>query len=262
MLAFSQPPLGEPAHPDATYAFTALMAVAFVAMVGWSLWVARRERTWVPIACLLGGVIAFGYEPVLDSVAHIFYPLGSPLTFVTLFDTTIPVFVLLAWVFWAGAGTFLMSRYYDREPAGRDVLKWFLVICVLEAAFEYPAVLSEALIYYGDQPLKIAGFPWYWTFANTAPVFFAGYVLHLAKPHLRGVGGFAFTAMLPPFAYLGIGGGASWPIWLTLNGEVPIAIVWIAGLITIALSVVLVALLSRAVDRRYVLTVRTEEVTA
>ena len=247
-FAYSQPPLGEPAHPTATYLFTALMAVFFIGLVAWALLVARRERTWLPIACMLGGLISFGFEPVLDSVAHIFYPLGSPLTAVTIFDTTIPWFVVMAYVFWVGAGALLVSRWFEQGRTGRDVMVWFLAACALEVLFEYPAVLSGALFYYGDQPFKLFGYPLYWPFTNAGAAFAAGYVIYLAKPHLAGARGFAVATLIPPLVFFAFSAMGSWPVWLAINGETSMPVIWLAGAVAIALQISLVRLVAWAVD--------------
>ncbi len=249
LVAYSQPPFDEPAHETATYLFTALMAVFFTGLVVWSLWIAHRERTWLPIACLVGGVISFAAEPILDGVAHIFYPLGSPLTVVTLFDTTIPLYVWMAWVFWVGAGTYLLMRWYEGGRTGRDVMHLFLVCIVLEAMFEYPAVLSEALIYYGDQPLELAGFPLYWPFGNSGSVFVAAYALLLAKPYLIGARGFVIAALIPPLGFLAATAMGSWPVWLAINGEAPMSVIWLAGATSIALYLALVGLVGWMLER-------------
>lgn len=250
VLAFSRQPLDEPVHEIATYAFTGLMVVACAAMVTWSLRVAHRESTWLPIACLLGGLLAFGFEPVLDSVAHILYPLGSPLTVVTIFDATIPAFVVLAYIFWVGAGAFMLMRWLETGPSGARIVRTFLVFCLVEPLFEYPAVLSKALLYYGDQPLKVFGYPWYWSFGNTGAVFIAAYVLLIARPHLRGAGGFAVAALIPALSYCGVSAMGSWPVWIAINSEAPIAVIWLAGAVAIMLHVSLVRLMAWCVDHR------------
>lgn len=249
LIAYSQPPLSEPAHPTATYLFTAFLGVFFVGLVAWCVFVARRERTWLPLACLVGGLLSFGFEPVLDAVGHIFYPVGTPLTVVTIFDTSIPFFTVMAYIFWMGAGTLLIARWLERGRSGRDVLTLFAAVVVLEACFEYPAVLSKTLIYFGDAPFKLFDFPLHWAFGNTAAVLVTGYALYLARPYLSGAGGFVLAALIPALGYFAISAMGSWPVWLALNSEVPMAVIWLAGAAAIALDLLFVRLVALAVDR-------------
>ena len=250
LVAISRPPLGEPAHETATYLFTVLMAVFFVGLAVWSGVVARRERSWLPLACLVGGLVSFAYEPLLDSVAHIFYPVGSPLIAGTIYGSSIPWFVVMAYVFWVGAGTFLLARYFDRRPTGRAVLQAYLLACCVEPLFEYPAVLSKALLYYGDQPFKLFDYPLYWPFGNSGSVFVAGYVLHLARPYLKGLRGFVVAALVPALGFFAVNGAGSWPVWLAINSDTPMAVIWLAGAAAIALHVSFVRLVALGADRR------------
>jgi hypothetical protein len=249
LIAYGGQPLSEPAHPTATYLFTVLMGAFFAGLVVWSVLIARKERTWLPIACLAGGALSFAFEPVLDAVGHIFYPLGSPLTVVTIFDTTIPLYVWMAYVFWVGAGSYLMMRWLERGRSGADLMRMFLIWVLLEPLFEYPAVLSKALIYYGDQPFELFDYPLYWPPGNSGAVFVAAYALLLAKPYLRGARGFVVAALIPPLGFFAANAMGSWPVWLAINSEAPLSVIWLAGAVSIALYVALTRLVGWMLDR-------------
>ena len=139
-----------------------LGAGALVA-VGLSVWIARRERTPVPVLVLLGALLCVAYEPIGDMMVLAYYPERGQVTWVELFGREIPVFIGLMYLCYIGP--FLLGFEALRRRGFTTRIWWSLwagtaaAIVVIEIAV---MSIDAAWLYYGPQRTVVADLP-VWT---------------------------------------------------------------------------------------------------
>jgi hypothetical protein len=134
-------------------------AVAVVAVVRTAL----RERRAVPVLVLIGTLLCVIYEPIGDRMVLAYYPEQGQITWVTLFDRGIPLFIGLMYLAYIPP-FFLVFESLRRR--GFTVRTWWglwagsiLAIEVIEVTVMQ---FGSAWVYYGPQRTVVADLP-VWT---------------------------------------------------------------------------------------------------
>ena len=123
------------------------------ALVSW-------DRTKQPIFLLLlaGGYICSFDEPLIDFLCHCFFP-GDGWIGHTVFDRSIPIWVVLAYVVFYGGFTYVLSAAFKNGVTRRTLWISIGIWGALNLAMEIPLLQSKLYVYYGDQPFMVGGFP-------------------------------------------------------------------------------------------------------
>lgn len=157
-LAIDQPPWGitTPATPQTI--ITVALAVAVVgffiaALVSW-----YRTRQPAFLLLLAGGYVCSFNEPLIDFLCHCFFPADGWIGH-TVFDRSIPIWVILAYVIFYGGLTYLLSAAFTRGVTRRALWIGIGIWGALNLAMEIPLLQSHLYVYYGDQPFLVGGFP-------------------------------------------------------------------------------------------------------
>lgn len=121
---------------------------------------AGRRQDRVPVLVLLGTLLCVVYEPIGDMLVLAYYPEQGQITWVTLFDRAIPVFIGLMYVCYIGPFVLLFEHLNRRRFTTRSW--WSLwagsaaAIILIELAVMQ---IGDAWVYYGPQRTVVAGLP-------------------------------------------------------------------------------------------------------
>ena len=224
-------------------AATAAAAIVLLGVVVYAIRAARRHHSLVPLACLLGGALTVGYEPLVDVLGMCRLPANYQWTLFTVLDRPMPVYAIL--VYCAFFGGFAIVSWNHLKSGGSAQGLWrkyVIAILINTFLFETPAVsIFSVYTYYGKQPLDFWGFPLWWPFVNTAGPLIAGAIIYVLASRFnvapRMLLGLAVIAV--PMMNGAVNGAAAYPTWLALNSDVPTWLAWIAGAVTIGLAILI-----------------------
>lgn len=226
------------AAPDAAALYTVVIGVAFAAIGVWCVVVAVRRHDPTPVLVLVSGLLAVGFEPVVDTLGLVWYARDNPWVAYTALDVPQPVFLLLGYsFFWGG----VVYATYRLLLAGVGPWRLFAAVVVMDLVVEILGVkVLDVGTYYGAQPFRVAGFPLWWAPVNGTVAVVGGRLLVYLVPRLRGWRRLGLLAVSPA-AFAGTHGVSAWPTWVALGSDVPGVVVWIAATLTMALAAGLVA---------------------
>jgi hypothetical protein len=119
-------------------------------------WYRIKQPTFLLL--LGGGYICSFNEPLIDFLCHCFFP-ADGWTGHTVFNRSIPIWVILAYVVFYGGLTYLLSVAFKNGVTRRTLWIAIGVWAALNLAMEIPLLQSNLYVYYGDQPFVVGGFP-------------------------------------------------------------------------------------------------------
>jgi hypothetical protein len=230
-----QPPVAMPMPTGFYWMFLVMCAIPFIAFLVFSLWVAARHRMYLPLLLMASGLVAVGWEPILDVLGNCWFPDGGPST--TLFTSLgrpMPMFVPFAYGWFLGAfALWFLPRFY-KGGSFQSLVRGWLILGVVNIVLESPAVIADVYIYYGDQPLNLWGFPLWWPICNALSPMVAAFLLYKLMPHLSGWRMLGVVLIIP--IAMGIAyGTTTWPVFMTINTDLPYALKTVAALVSIGL---------------------------
>lgn len=232
---------------------TAVAAVVLLGVVVYAVRVARRHHSLVPFAFLLGGALTVGYEPVVDVLGMCYLPKDYQWTLFSVLGRDMPVYTILVYcAFFGGFATVAWNHLKSGGPPRGLWRKYIAAILINTFAFETPAVaVFSVYTYYGKQPFNFWGFPLWWAFINTAGPLIAGALIYLLGNRFN-VGSrilLALGVIAVPMMDGAVNASAAYPTWLALNSDVPTWVAWIAGAVTVGLTILIMAGAIRTVQR-------------
>ena len=229
------------ADPGAAWTFMAVGAAFFLASAAWALRESLRHRNALAWLALLGGAIASLEESWIDHIIQLWYPYDSPWILFEGMGTPQPLYIHLIYPGFIGLGAYATYLGLRRDPGGRMLWPTFVAIMVMDLLFEGGATSAHVFYYYGPQPFQLVhdGWPAWVAPINAAGPMAAGWLMYRLEPTLRGARRLLF-ALLPPLAYTGVYGAASWPTHLLMNSGAAAAAIWAAAVVTMLLAVLVV----------------------
>lgn len=228
------------------YVFTAVVAVIAVVAIIFSLYLGRRLRSWIPILCCVGGFLAVFTEPLIDSHLYVWWPHHSQPDVFDIWGRKVPVVGMLAIMWYFGAGTYLRWMWLKRKGAAANVWALFLTEACVALVLEPLAIHFRIWYYYGEHGLTIFGYPVFWPFIAASCGAAAGTLLFKLGPRLTGFR-VLLTVPLIPSTIGAIYWFCGWPMYIVLNAQAPLPVVYTCNLISIGLSLIVVWLCTVAV---------------
>lgn len=231
------PPFDALAGSTAAWIFMgANIIAASIALIWTLIWVARN-RDAMPVFCMLGGFLAmFANEPILDRLMLVWYPVNSPLITMTLYGTSMPLYLLIGYPWYVGLGAFVVHRALKGGISSAGLWRIFAAIAVLDVIIELPSTLAGVHIYFGPQPNFFQyGLSVTIPFVMSAISLGCGFAVHwvLSSPKKPWTP-LAVIAIIPGSA-VGILVGTQWPVMLAQNSTTSLPIIWLTAAISIAL---------------------------
>jgi hypothetical protein len=203
----------------------------------------------VLLYCVLGGALAATFEPIVDVLGLVYLKEENALGTFTILDRTMPLYICFVYPWYVGGLGYLCYRLFQRGITTKGLFAMWGVIAVVDVLLESPGIVLDTYLYYGKQPFDIWGFPLWWGFVNPVMPMLAGALIYRVKPHLPGWK-LAAVILFIPMADGVANAAAGFPMWIALN-QTDVSYVWtyLAGFITLGLSLLCVWLISLAVAR-------------
>jgi hypothetical protein len=223
------------ANEAATVAFTILGLIIAAGAIGYGLRAWRRKRDPMPLYFLAGGLLATGFEPLLDLAAGVWYPSRGGIVAFTAAGTRIPLFVPLYYIWIIGGQAYLCWRAFNRKASVRDLWKLAALIAVVDLVTESFGVPIGAYGYFGQQPLNPYGFPLWYPMVNTVAPMLAGAIFHVLLPRLPARQRWILPLAIP-VGWAMACAGAGFPVWMSLHSDWPIWAAHIACAVTFVLG--------------------------
>jgi hypothetical protein len=231
---YPQPQPSWQVHPAVNATLTVLF---FMILAGFAVYAARLWRRGggpVGLILLIGGAAAFAIEPILDALGMCFHPRNQPVVW-DILGRPDPLFCLPIYMFWTGGCALLVWRALENGAARRHLWIFYGAAFVGDVLLETICLKLNAWYYYGNQPLRILDFPWWYASANAGFAVIGGVVLYVLADRLRGWGSL-IAVCVPGVSIIVSYAISAWPTWAALNTNLPAAAIWPAGLATVGLG--------------------------
>lgn len=189
----------------------------------WALYRQISKHDSVPILVWLGGFIASLNEGTIDYNLHLWWPTNLPGPAYQTFGLNVPLLIPFCYAFFVSMTGYFAYRMMERGLTLKGVFYVWIAVAMIDVLMEYPGTLSQAYIYYGDQPFKFGGFPWWQAWTNATGFVMLGFLLWLFVPILRGWKK-AVIILLPALGFHGAWGAVAWPNYMAMNFEGPFEI--------------------------------------
>jgi hypothetical protein len=244
-----------PAHPQSRMPltpeiiFTIFLGIPVAILLAVGIRHLAAGKRPVLLVCLLGGLCACVWEPIVDTMGLCYIKLGAEVSTYTILERTMPLFIPFVYTWYVGGLAYVAYRLYAAGITARGMFALYLTDVFVNIWLESPGVLMGAYEYYGSQPLNIWGLPLWWTLMNPLMPMIGGALIYRLEPFLRGWRILAIVALIPMVD--GITNAAiGWPMWISLNAG-DISLVWthLTALMSFSLALFVVWMLSLLVAR-------------
>jgi hypothetical protein len=249
LAAVPQPPI----HMVMPATQQAVFTIFIFAPLGVALAIAIRNLIRgegpVLLLCLIGGTVAAVFEPIVDVLGLVFFPRqGSWIAFETM-GRPVPLLIAFVYPWYVGGQGYLAYRLFQRGIDRRGVFRLWAIFFAVNIVLETPGLWFGVYTYYGRQPFDFWGFPLWWGFVNPVMPLIAGALILRVRPYLGS--GWRLLGIIPliPVADGLANGGVAWPMWATLNTDLPSVATYAAGIVTLGLALYAVWIVSLVVAR-------------
>ena len=158
-----------------TFFFIAGAAVVIFALP-WAIRAAVRSKNYTPLLVIGSGLLCSQLEPMLDTLGHLHWAKNLVPAF-TNFGVTVPALIPLCYVAFLGLEAYFC---YFVIRNGAHVQHFIMMLglgIVTDALMETIGINLRVYEYYGVQPYKFLGFPYWWGFINGASFVTVGAIL-------------------------------------------------------------------------------------
>lgn len=225
--------------------------IATAVILVWSLLIAKKYRSAVPVLMVGGGFTAIVLEPIVTYLGHAVHPVAGQIVSFTAVERAIPWHITLGYT--AGFGLYYLLLY-PKMVAGTVTasLLWkttFVTALCYFLGEAYP-VSNGLWIYYDHQPLHLwkGTAPLVWNFLNAACMLMGAALIHLLLPQLTGIKQLLVLVLAPMGALMGHM-GAGWPMYNVMNTHAPGWMIEASGVMVI-LQVFLIVWICSAIMTR------------
>lgn len=241
-----QPPVDDEMPKTAETIFNVFIGIPLVIALGFAIREIKKGRGPLLLFCIIGGAFAATMEPIVDVLGHVYLKEENALGTFTVLDRTMPLYICFVYPWYVGGLGYLAFRLFERGVTTKALFQLWALDCVVDIVLETPGILAGTYLYYGKQPFDIWGFPLWWGFVNPVMPMVAGALIYAVRPHLKG-NSWKLAAVIPliPMADGLANGATAWPMWVVLNqDDVPWAVSYLAGFVTLGLALYAVWLIS------------------
>jgi hypothetical protein len=218
-------------HPANEWIFLSVMSVLAAIGIIVAIVLARRNRTWTPIMCMIGGFLTLYQEPMIDQHLQVWWIRGSLPDVFQAYGRFIPVFLIPALLVYYGVG--VMLRWYFLRRFGSRFPIWhiFAIEILLAFAIEPVAINLGLWTYYGFQGVRLFHYPLWWPIVGGTCGVVAGTVIYRLEPYLKGWRVLCVPVVLP-LAVMATYWGVGWPMFNLLNLEADHGLVYLGTVVT------------------------------
>jgi hypothetical protein len=241
-LAIAEPPWQMTTPATAQTIITAILGVVVAGFVVAALLDWRRSGNPTFLLVLIGGYVCSFNEATVDVLGHCFFPNDGWLGYMA-FGRGVPIWVVLAYMVFFGALSYLMALAFKRGATQRAMWTGIAIFGVLNVLLEIPMLSSGLYVYYGDQPFKIGGFPVIWLVINSLGSLFGAVVITRLSWFFTGAR--QLLLVLVPFATYMSSWVLAMPHFLITNTDAPTGVRMAAAVVSMALGLTAIDVLIR-----------------
>jgi hypothetical protein len=215
--------------------YTVLMTLITVGFLVWWLSSGERKRGPALPLILLGGAVSGLMEPWLDNVVLVGWPVHQVTPYFVAFERPVPIFVIIGYAWFCGGLLYLLYRAFEREFTARRIWILYGVVAVVDFVSIGLSAWLGILEFYGDPPMKVAGFVVWWAGIDALQVVLGATLALFLVPRLRGLS--SLWLVLLPSVVLGAAAGiVGWPISTALNSDWPMWAKYACAFVSIGFS--------------------------
>ena len=239
---FPVPPPASMPEPLQTIFFW-LTAVLALLVLGYSIWLAKKHESAVPVLLVLAAAAAIPLEPIVGFLGHVIHPADGSIKMFAAVDRVIPWHMGFAYT--AAFGAIYLALYL-KISSGKGVPSNYVWVtyAISVAAYiviEIYPVSAGLWVYYDNQPLWLwrGMAPLPWSFLNSASEIMGITLVYMLLPYLRGWRQ-GLIILLGPMGALMAHLGSGWPMYSIMNSSAAQSF-WLlqgSGLLSIALAIV------------------------
>ena len=201
------------------------------------------------LLCLVGGVLAAAFEPIVDVLGLVYFPDPGVHTAFTFMGRPLPWLIVFVYSWYVGGQAYVAYRVIERGIDRAGVFRLWAIFAAINVVLETPGLLGGVYTYYGAQPLDFWGFPLWWSIVNPLMPVVGGALISKVGPELGS--GWKLVGVIPliPMAD-GIANAATgWPLWIALNSGIGYTVTYPALIVTLGLVMYSLWVVSLAVAR-------------
>lgn len=237
-----QPPAIDSAINPA-YILGVFSVVALAASL-YAVWWSIRDRDPIPLAACVGAFVCSLNEPFYDILGRIVYAQDHAVAY-SGFGRDIPWFLVIGYIPWVGLLPCIVAKMISDGVSRRALHILALGSCVSVVAVETLGNLFHGWEYYGKAPLKFLVVA-----PQLAPVPIVGGLLIYAFAYQltgwkRACVAFAASTVALPMVFA----GASWPLYVGLNFDLPTWLNWVLSAAMLGLTAAFVVAATGVADR-------------
>ena len=191
------PPYDVPVNAIGQLIMTILVVVALLAAAVAAVRMSRRLASWGPIATLAGSLLAGFIEPIYCITMHLWYYRPGQWTMYTAMGQSQPVWSWLSYGAFYGGLTLLIWWRVEQGATRASIWRLSGFLVVIGIVTEIVCIQLGTYEYYGEHPFRVASFPLWIAFANSAIGVVGGILAARLRPLLTGAQGWAFIALVP-----------------------------------------------------------------
>ena len=204
----------------------------------------KQYGTLLPWCFLVGGLLMCMNEPLVDHNGRVWFHVDGQWNAFVDYGVHLPVWLVLAYIWFFGGRAMVIWHLMEKGAANdpRWIYKHWGLVFVIDAILENIALYIGLFLYYGEQPLQFGKFPLWWGAINSATPIVLAAVVVVLRPHLTGWK-VLWVIPLAPAVAAAVNASLGWITWNAINKtELPVAVVWAAGCVTVAMSLMLLHL--------------------
>jgi hypothetical protein len=236
-------------------AFTVVCVTLWVLAFAWVVRLAIRGDK-LGLVFLFGGLCMGMLEPYLDYLGLLWFAKDNMAITVNLFARHIPLYVVLGYSFFFGLQAYVIYRAILLGKGAKFFVYAYAISWIFDAALQITGAQFGLYEYYGQQPFLFFGAPAWWYTIDATLQLAAGLVFFLLRHRLVGWGQLIVIPILPGL-YAGLNGALGWPTFTAINsnftadrnGNGSTALVYLGGLTTVGLSILLTWLIIGEIRR-------------
>lgn len=142
-----------------------------IGLFGYSMVMARRERTVFPVVLVVAVAVGSLIEPMYDISYHLFWlDGGQQWTLFTSFGLPQPIWVMPAYVMVFGMPALLMYKSLAKAVTLVQIFKFAGLTALTTAMFETTAINLGLYVYYGQSPWRLFNYPIFIGFMEGAQI--------------------------------------------------------------------------------------------
>jgi hypothetical protein len=191
------PPYDVPVNATGQLIMTILVIVALLGAAVAAVRMGIKLSSWGPVATLAGSLLAGFVEPIYCITMHLWYYRPGQWNMYTALGQSQPLWSWLSYGAFYGGLTLLIWWRVEQGATRGSIWRLSGVLVAIGIVTEIVCIRLGTYEYYGAHPFRVASFPLWISFANSAIGVVGGIIAGRLRPLLPGAQAWAFVALVP-----------------------------------------------------------------